>query len=201
MDKETNELLKEISDAKNIIVSKKRELKNHLLKVAKERLEGAVIIDKIESYKVSKVKDVDVDDCGENLTVRISGKCMDKKGHPDLFNTPRLYSYTVDKPTSIKLSIKRLYDIVKDDNVISEFDARYKQAKKAFENMYDQYGNFIRPHSSVCVTIDGKVKKGYIKSFDKESMKYEVFVPEINQDDQCSTHWLYGKELIIITKF
>ena len=92
---------------KNIIVSKKRELTNHLLKVAKERLEGAVITDKTESYKVSKVKDVDIDDCG-NLTVSISGKCIDKKGHPDIFNTPRLYSYTVDKPTSIKLSIKRL---------------------------------------------------------------------------------------------
>ena len=67
--------------------------------------------------------------------------------------------------------------------------------------MYDQYSKFIRPNSSVCITIDGKVKKGYIKSFDKETMKYEIFVPEINPDEQHSTYWLYGKELIIITKF
>ena len=197
MDKETNELLKEISDAKNIIVSKKRELKNHLLKVAKERLEGAVITDKTESYKVSKVKDVDIDDCG-NLTVSISGKCIDKKGHPDIFNTPRLYSYTVDKPTSIKLSIKRLYDIVKDDNVISEFNEKFKQAKKLQEMMRDQYGHFIRWHYWVCVTIDGKIKKGYIKSFDKETKKYEVVVQNSNSYKQDSYHWLYGKEIMII---
>ena len=200
MDKEINNLLKEISDAKQLIISKKRELKNHLLKVVKERLEGAVITDTFVSYKVSKVKDIDIDD-SENLTVCISGKSMDNDENSWLFNTPRLYTHTIDNPIRINLSIKRLYDIVKDDNVISEFDARYKQAKKAFENMYDQYGKFIRPNSSVCVTIDGKVKKGYIKSFDMETMKYEVFVPEINPDEQCSTHWLYGKELIIITKF
>ena len=140
MDKEINELLKEISDAKQLIVSKKRELKSQLLKVAKERLEGAVIIVLSESCKVSKVKDVDVDDCG-NLTVYISGKFMDNDGHSGLFNVPRFYRYTVDCPTGIKLSIKKLYDVVKDDNVISEFDARYKQAEKAFKNMYDKYGN------------------------------------------------------------
>lgn len=200
MDKEINELLKEISDAKQLIVSKKRELKTHLFKVAKERLEGSVITDMSESYKVSKVKDIDIDDCG-NLTIYISGKCMDNSGYPGLFNTPRLWSYTVDSPTRIRLSIKSLYDVVKDDNVISEFDARYKQAKKAHENMYDQYGKLIRPNSSVYITIDGKVKKGYIKSFDKETMKYEVFVPEINPDEQHSTHWLYGTELILVTKF
>ena len=200
MDKEINVLLKEISDAKQLIVSKKRELKSQLLKVVKERLEGAVIVDASESYKVSKVKDIDIDD-SENLTVCISGKSMDNDENSWLFNTPRLYIHTVDNPIRINLSIKRLYDIVKDDNVISEFDTRYKQVEKAFKNMYDQYGKFIRPNSSVCVTIDGKVKKGYIKSFNMETMKYEVFVTEINPDEQCSTHWLYGKELIIITKF
>ena len=51
------------------------------------------------------------------------------------------------------------------------------------------------------VTIDGKVRKEYIKSFDKDTMKYEVFVPEINQDEQHSTHWLYGTELILVTEF
>lgn len=200
MDKETNELLKEISDAKNIIVSKKQELKSHLFKVAKERLEGSVINEKTESYKVSKVKDVDIDDCG-NVTVSISGKCMDNEGYPGLFNTPRLYSYTVDGPTRIKFSIKSLYDVVKDDNVIFEFDERFKQAKKVQEMMYDQYGNFIRPRSWVCSTIDGKIKKGYIKSFDKVTKKYEVFVPKINQDEQDSIHWLYGKELMMISTF
>lgn len=135
MDKEINNLLKEISDAKQLIISKKRELKNHLLKVVKERLEGAVITDTFVSYKVSKVKDIDIDD-SENLTVCISSKSMDNDENSWLFNTPRLYSHTVDNSIRINLSIKRLYDIVKDDNVISEFDTRYKQAKKAFENMY-----------------------------------------------------------------
>lgn len=200
MDKEINELLKEISDAKRLVVSKKQELKSHLLKVAKERLEGAVITVKTESYKVSKVKDVDIDDCG-NLTVSISGKCIDNVGDPVLLNTPRLYSYTVDKPTKIKLSLKSLYDVVKDDNVIYDFDARYKHAKKVQEMLRDQYGNFILLHSWVCFTIDGKIKRGYIKSFDKVTKKYEVFIPKINQDEQDSIHWLYGKELMMISTF
>lgn len=199
MDKELDELVKEISDAKKLIVSKKQELKKYLLKVAKERLEGAIITDTYESYKVSKVKDLDTDDC-ENLTVYISGKCMDNEGYPGLFNVPRLYTYTVDHPRRIRLSIKRLYDIVKDENAVSEFDTRYKEAKKAFEMMSDQYGQFIGPHSLVCVTIDGKIKKGHIKSFDKETMKYEVFVSETNPNES-STYWLYGKELVMVTKF
>ena len=55
--------------------------------------------------------------------------------------------------------------VEKEEEYMEYIKDHINNVHKAFENMYDQYGKFIRPNSSVCVTIDGKVKKGYIKLF------------------------------------